>query len=152
MEVGDIVVGVITEKVKGGFYVKYDENEMWAFLPGSLASIQYSSRSSTPLGLEGEFMVIHSRKRKRIILSRKAVLKQLQDETFSSLNEGDVVTGTVKSQTRFGVFVDLGNDVCGLIYQNDEENEKFKESYTINSDIRVEIVRIEGSRISLDIV
>jgi len=48
--------------------------------------------------------------------------------------------------------VDLGNDVCGLIYQNDEENEKFKESYTINSDIRVEIVRIEGSRISLDIV
>ncbi|MEI6207960.1 MAG: 30S ribosomal protein S1 [Desulfuromonadales bacterium] len=117
---GGILEGVITAKVNGGFSVDIG---IQAFLPASQVDIRPSADTDSYIGLKGRFKVIKiNQRRDNIVLSRRAVLEDerasARDVTLSTLEEGQVVEGTIKNVTDYGAFVDLGG-VDGLLHVSD---------------------------------
>jgi small subunit ribosomal protein S1 len=117
---GGIVEGTITSKVNGGFTVDIG---IQAFLPASQVDIRPSSDTDSYIGLKGRFKVIKiNQRRDNIVLSRRAVLEEerssVRDVTLSTLEEGQIVEGTIKNVTDYGAFVDLGG-VDGLLHVSD---------------------------------
>ena len=117
---GGIVEGTITAKVNGGFTVDIG---IQAFLPASQVDIRPSSDTDSYIGLKGRFKVIKiNQRRDNIVLSRRAVLEEerssVRDVTLSTLEEGQIVEGTIKNVTDYGAFVDLGG-VDGLLHVSD---------------------------------
>jgi len=118
---GTPVKGIITEPVKGGFYVEIEGTK--AFLPGSQLDIKPMKDSSSLLGKEFDFRIIKlNPKMSNIIVSRRALIeeerKSLREETVKHITEGAVLNGTVKNITDYGVFVDLGG-IDGLLHISD---------------------------------
>ena len=118
---GGVVDGTITGKVNGGFTV--DIGGVQAFLPSSQVDIRPSSDSDSYIGLKARFKVIKvNQRRDNIVLSRRAVLEEehtaIRNKTLESLEEGQIVEGTVKNVTDYGAFVDLGG-VDGLLHVSD---------------------------------
>jgi len=105
MESGEIVVGTVNGKVKGGLTVL--TNGIRAFLPGSLVDTR-PVKDTTPFeGKTLEFKVIKlDRKRNNVVLSRRAVIEASMGEErqklMETLKEGTVVTGVVKNITDYG--------------------------------------------------
>ena len=117
---GGIIEGTITNKVNGGFTVDIG---IQAFLPASQVDIRPSSDTESYIGLKGRFKVIKiNQRRDNIVLSRRAVLEDerssARDVTLSTLEEGQIVEGTIKNVTDYGAFVDLGG-VDGLLHVSD---------------------------------
>lgn len=152
------IMGVITERVKGGFTV--DINSVRAFLPGSLVDVK---PVRDPGGLEGksfEFKLIKmDRKRNNIVVSRRAVIEQGTTAEgqiiLDKLEEGQEVKGTVKNITDYGAFIDLGG-VDGLLHITDMSWRRIKhpsEMLNIGDEIKVKVLKIDRdkSRVSLGI-
>ena len=120
-EDGEIVTGVISGKVKGGFTV--DIGPVRAFLPGSLVDTR-PIRDTTHLeGKELEFKVIKlDAKRNNVVVSRRAVMEAEssadREALLAQLEEGQTVTGTIKNLTDYVAFVDLGG-IDGLLHISD---------------------------------
>ena len=117
----EIVKGIITGKVKGGFTVEIDS--VRAFLPGSLVDVRPVRDPSYLEGKELEFKVIKlDQSRNNVVVSRRAVVEQEysaeRDELLNNLQEGAVVKGVVKNLTEYGAFVDLGG-IDGLLHITD---------------------------------
>ncbi|MDQ7788212.1 MAG: 30S ribosomal protein S1 [Thermodesulfovibrionales bacterium] len=118
---GTPVEGKIIGKTKGGFSV--DIFRVQAFLPGSQVDIKPRKDSDSLVGKRMLFRVIKlNNKLSNVIVSRRALLEQeLQKkkaETLEKLAEGQVMQGTVKNITDYGVFVDLGG-MDGLLHISD---------------------------------
>eukprot|EP01034_Spumella_vulgaris_P040871 gene40871-50570_t len=156
MESGEIVVGTVNGKVKGGLTVL--TNGIRAFLPGSLVDTR-PVKDTTPFeGKTLEFKVIKlDRKRNNVVLSRRAVIEASMGEErqklMETLKEGTVVTGVVKNITDYGAFVDLGG-VDGLLHVTDIAWKRINhpsEALTIGQQVKVQVVRFnpETQRISL---
>ena len=117
-EAGEIVTGVLTGKVKGGFTVEL--GSVRAFLPGSLIDVKPLRDTSHLEGKEVELKIIKlDAKRNNVVVSRRAVLEvagaNAERETLlNNLNEGQVIKGIVKNLTDYGAFIDLGG-VDGLV-------------------------------------
>jgi len=114
------VTGKVLERVKGGLAVDIGVR---AFLPGSLVDLRLNRRLEDYIGNEIEARIISfDRRRSNVVLSRKALLEEEQskvkDATLESLEEGKLVTGTVKNITDYGVFIDLGG-LDGLLHITD---------------------------------
>src|ERR1700756_5031350 len=121
MESGEIVVGTVNGKVKGGLTVL--TNGIRAFLPGSLLDTRPVKDMSPFEGKTMEFKVIKlDRKRNNVVLSRRAVVEASMGEEraklMETLKEGSVVRGVVKNITEYGAFVDLGG-IDGLLHITD---------------------------------
>lgn len=155
-EAGEMVIGVINGKVKGGFTV--DLNEVRAFLPGSLVDVRPIRE---PIHLEGkalEFKVIKlDQKRNNVVVSRRAVLEKEnsadRDQLLATLEEGMSVDGIVKNLTDYGAFVDLGG-VDGLLHITDMAWKRIKhpsEIVAIGDEIKVKVLKFdkEKNRVSL---
>ena len=117
---GGIVEGMITAKVNGGFTVDIG---IQAFLPASQVDIRPSSDTDSYIGLKGRFKVIKiNQRRDNIVLSRRTLLEEerasVRDVTLSTLEEGQIVEGTIKNVTEYGAFVDMGG-VDGLLHVSD---------------------------------
>jgi len=117
---GRSVSGRVLERVKGGLAVDIG---IKAFLPGSLVDLRPNRRLEDYLGTDIEARVISfDRRRSNIVLSRKALLEEEQgkvkEQTMADLEEGRVITGTVKNITDYGVFIDLGG-IDGLLHITD---------------------------------
>jgi small subunit ribosomal protein S1 len=117
---GDIIEGRVIRKVKGGLMVNVG---LEAFLPASLVALRGFSNLDQYIGQKLKFRIMKINKlRKNIVLSRKDVLKQEQEQTrnklIQSLEKGQVRTGVVKNITDFGAFIDLGG-VDGLLHITD---------------------------------
>jgi len=118
---GTPVEGKIIGKTKGGFSV--DISRVHAFLPGSQVDIKPPKDADNLIGRKMLFKVIKlNNKLSNVIVSRRALLEQeLQKkkaETLGKLREGEVMKGTVKNITDYGVFVDLGG-IDGLLHISD---------------------------------
>jgi len=118
---GTPVEGKIIGKTKGGFSV--DISRVQAFLPGSQVDIKPRKDTDSLVGKRMLFRVIKlNNKLSNVIVSRRALLEQeLQKkkaETLEKLAEGQVMQGTVKNITDYGVFVDLGG-IDGLLHISD---------------------------------
>jgi len=121
LETGEFVTGKIHNRVKGGFAVEVEVVK--AFLPGSLVDVRPLKEAPDIENTVQEFKVIKlDYKRNNVVLSRKAVLEknnsEVKVELLKSLEEGQIVTGTVKNITDYGAFIDLGG-LDGLLHITD---------------------------------
>ncbi|HEY7889354.1 MAG TPA: 30S ribosomal protein S1 [Steroidobacteraceae bacterium] len=152
----EIVTGVITGRVKGGFTVELDN--VRAFLPGSLVDVRPVRDTSYLEGKPLEFKVIKlDQKRNNVVVSRRAVVEQEfsaeRSALLENLQEGSVVHGAVKNLTDYGAFVDLGG-IDGLLHITDMAWKRVKhpsEVVKVGDEIDVRILKFdrERSRVSL---
>jgi len=114
------ITGTVVSRVKGGLTVDIG---MKAFLPGSQLEIRPVRNLDTYLGQQIEVRVIKlNKKRGNVVVSRKEILEEEQNSkrsaTMEHLEEGAILTGTVKNLTDYGAFVDLGG-IDGLLHITD---------------------------------
>ncbi|MBK7250846.1 MAG: 30S ribosomal protein S1 [Gammaproteobacteria bacterium] len=152
----EIVTGVITGRVKGGFTVEIEN--VRAFLPGSLVDVRPVRDTAYLEGKALEFKVIKlDQKRNNVVVSRRAVVEQEfsaeRSALMENLQEGAAVRGTVKNLTDYGAFVDLGG-IDGLLHITDMAWKRVKhpsEVVKVGDEIDVRILKFdrERSRVSL---
>jgi small subunit ribosomal protein S1 len=114
------ITGRIVDRVKGGLVVDVGVR---AFLPSSQADLRPVHDLEEWKNRDLEVRVLKlNRKRGNVVVSRRAILEGEQEaqrhKLMDSLAEGQVLRGTVKSITSYGVFVDLGG-VDGLLHVSD---------------------------------
>ncbi len=153
---GEIVIGIITGRVKGGFTVEIEH--VRAFLPGSLVDVRPVRDTSYLENKPLEFKVIKlDQKRNNVVVSRRAVVEQEfsaeRSALMDNLQEGAVVRGSVKNLTDYGAFVDLGG-IDGLLHITDMAWKRVKhpsEVVKVGDEIEVRILKFdrERSRVSL---
>ncbi len=152
----EIVKGIISSKVKGGFTVEV--GSVRAFLPGSLVDVRPVRETTHLEGKELEFKVIKIDKlRNNIVVSRRAVMEAEnsaeRDELLAKLEEGMEVEGIVKNLTDYGAFVDLGG-IDGLLHITDMAWKRIKhpsEAVEVGQDLKVKVLKFdrERNRVSL---
>ncbi|WP_332027673.1 30S ribosomal protein S1 [Kaistella sp.] len=120
-ETGEIVNGFAKSRTKGGMIV--DVHGIEAFLPGSQIDVKPIKDYDQFVGKTMEFKVVKINPEfKNVVVSHKALieadLEGQKREIIGQLEKGQVLEGTVKNITSYGVFVDLGG-VDGLIHITD---------------------------------
>ncbi len=118
---GEVIVGTIINKTKGGLIV--DINGLETFLPGSQIDVKPVTDYDQYVGKTMEFKVVKINEAIRnAVVSHKALiesdLEQQRAEIIGKLEKGQVLEGTIKNITDFGAFIDLGG-VDGLLYITD---------------------------------
>ncbi len=156
LEADEIIKGVISGKVKGGFTVELEN--IRAFLPGSLIDVRPLRDTSHLEGKELEFKLIKlDRPRNNIVVSRRAIMEAEnsveREALLETLEEGKNVKGVVKNLTDYGAFVDLGG-IDGLLHITDMAWKRVKhpsEVVTIGEEIEVQVLKFdkEKERVSL---
>ena len=158
LESGELVVGTVTGKVKGGLTVM--TNGIRAFLPGSLIDMR-PIKDTTPFeGKTLDFKVIKlDRKRNNVVLSRRAVIELSQGEEraklLETLAEGATVKGVVKNITDYGAFIDLGG-IDGLLHITDMAWRRVRhpsEVLAVGQEVTAKVLKFdqEKNRVSLGV-
>jgi len=155
-EANETVIGVIAERVKGGFTV--DVENVRAFLPGSLVDVRPVRDTTYLEGKPLEFKVIKiDQRRSNVVVSRRAVVESEntaeRDALLEKLTEGVTVSGVVKNLTDYGAFLDLGG-IDGLLHITDMAWKRVKdpaEIVNIGDEIEVKVLKFdrERNRVSL---
>jgi len=117
LEKDEIIKGYIKCRTKGGMIV--DVFGIEAFLPGSQIDVKPIRDYDVFVGKTMEFKIVKiNQEFKNVVVSHKALieaeLEQQKKDIISKLEKGQVLEGTVKNITSYGVFIDLGG-VDGLI-------------------------------------
>lgn len=120
-ESGEIIKGYVKSRTKGGLIV--DVFGIEAFLPGSQIDVKPIRDYDVFVDKTMEFKVVKiNNEFKNVVVSHKALIEDeieaQKAEIMSHLEKGQVLEGTVKNITSYGVFVDLGG-VDGLIHITD---------------------------------
>jgi small subunit ribosomal protein S1 len=145
-----VIEGSIEKLVKGGFDVNLGA-DVHAFLPISQSDAQKVDKPEKYLGLKGQFYVerLYSDGKVNIVVNRRKRLEeeieQKRNDFFAATRIGDDVTGTVKSFTSFGAFIDLGG-FDGLLHINDMSwghVTRPKDFVKKGQEIRLKVIRID---------
>ena len=117
----EIITGFVKSRTKGGLIV--DIMGVEAFLPGSQIDIKPIRDYDVYVGKTMEFKVVKiNHEFKNVVVSHKVLieddLENQKTEIVAKLEKGQVLEGTVKNITDFGVFIDLGG-VDGLLHITD---------------------------------
>jgi small subunit ribosomal protein S1 len=152
------VQGKIISKIKGGFIV--DVQSSMCFLPGSQVDLKPQKNINHLMKEPLKFMIVKcDRIRGNIVVSRRAVLENIKnagkDEVLSKFNEGDIVEGTVKGITDYGVFFDLNGIDC-MTHINECSWSRIghpEELFTIGQKQKLKIIKIdtENKKISTSV-
>ena len=150
-ETNETVIGIISDKVKGGFTV--DISTIRAFLPGSLVDVRPVRDTSYLEGKPLEFKVIKvDRRRNNVVVSRRAVVESEnsaeREALLEGLNEGSTIKGLVKNLTDYGAFIDLGG-IDGLLHITDMAWRRVKhpsEVVNIGDEIEVKVLKFDRER------
>lgn len=155
-EQGELVTGLVSGKVKGGFTVEL--GGVKAFLPGSLVDVRPTRDAGNLEGKVLEFKVIKvDPKRNNVVVSRRAAVEAgssaERQALLENLEEGQIVKGIVKSLTDYGCFVDLGG-IDGLLHITDMSWKRIKhpsEIVAVGDEISVKVLKFDrdNSRVSL---
>jgi len=118
---GEVLQGKIIKRIKGGMVV--DLMGMEAFLPGSQIDVKPIRDFDAFVGQTMDFRVVKvNEPTENVVVSHKVLIeegmKDQRNAILQSLEKGQILEGTVKAITDFGVFVDLGG-VDGLIHITD---------------------------------
>ncbi len=121
LDSNEVIKGYIKCRTKGGMIV--DVFGIEAFLPGSQIDVKPIRDYDVFVGKTMEFKVVKiNHEFKNVVVSHKALieadLERQKKEIISQLQKGQVLEGTVKNITSYGVFIDLGG-VDGLIHITD---------------------------------
>jgi len=111
LEEDTVVEGTVKRRTKGGFVVELEGVE--AFLPGSQIDVKPIRDYDSYVGQKMEFKVVKiNHQQNNVVISHKALIeKDLEAQKqviINNLEKGQVLEGTVKNITNFGVFIDLG--------------------------------------------
>ena len=114
---GEILKGVVREIIKGGVVVYIDNVKV--FIPASQATASRNDSLEELKGKEVSFRIIEIGRGRRAIGSIRSVLREekkaAEEKIWANIAVGDRFTGTVKSLTSYGAFVDIGG-VDGMIH------------------------------------
>lgn len=154
-ENGDVFETEIKEVVKGGLVADVG---LRGFIPASLVETYFVDDFSDYKGQSLRVKVVDiNREQNRVILSHRIVIEEEADskkqELLSTIEEGQVLEGTVQRTTNFGAFVDIGG-VDGLVHISQlahEHVDKTSDVVNIGDVINVEVISIDrdNERISL---
>lgn len=144
------VKGMVLSRVKGGLTVDIG---IKAFLPGSQVEIRPVRNLDGYIGTEIEVRVIKlNKKRGNVVISRKELLEEDQnakkDVTLATLEEGSVLTGTVKNLTDYGAFVDLGG-LDGLLHITDMSWGRLthpRDLVNVGDEIQVKVLKFDKDK------
>ena len=148
---GTPVRGRVTERVKGGLRV--DVDGVAAFLPGSQVDVRPVRNLEALRNQEIEAKVIKlNRKRSNVVLSRKALVEELnldqKGKTLNNLEEGIIVEGQIKNLTDYGAFVDLGG-IDGLLHVTDMSWGRLQnpaELFKVSETVQVKVLKFDKDR------
>lgn len=153
----ELILGTITQRVKGGLSVTISGG-VKAFLPGSQVDLRPVRNLDKLIGQTFEFKVIKfNKKRGNIVLSRRVLLEKERDalkaQTLQNLQEEQIVTGTIKNITEYGAFVDLGG-IDGLLHITDMSWGRVNhpsELFNVGDEVTVKVLKYnaETERVSL---
>ena len=150
IEEGSVVQGKLKQTSKSGWIV--DVGGLLALLPFQQA---FLSPNKTNEELEGETfeMQVESIVDGFVVLTRQCyeteVKKRAKDEFMSQLEVGDIVDGTVKNVTDFGVFIQVASGIIGLCHASDAGDEELRPGQVTKT--RVLKIDREKNRVSLGI-
>ena len=150
------IPGTVIDRIKGG--VTVDIAGARAFLPGSQVDVRPVHNLDALKGQTFDVAIIKlNKKRGNIVVSRKQLLEEevnaKRTETLSHLEEGSILTGTVKNLTEYGAFVDLGG-LDGLLHITDMSWGRLthpKDLVHVGDHIQVKVLKFdkEKPRVSL---
>ncbi|NCD25450.1 MAG: 30S ribosomal protein S1 [Deltaproteobacteria bacterium] len=156
LETGDVVVGRIMRRIKGGYVVEIKGIE--AFLPGSHVDLRPVPDMDALVNQDFEFRVLKiNRRRSNVIVSRRVLLEEDRDrkrgELLTTLEEGQTVNGVVKNITEYGVFIDLGG-LDGLLHITDMSWKRIKhpkEMVQLGDELQLKVLSFdqEAKKVSL---
>lgn len=121
LKTGEVITGFVKCRTKGGLIV--DAFGLEAFLPGSQIDVKPIRDYDMYVGKNMEFKVVKINEEfKNVVVSHKALIEaELEEQKkliISGLEKGQILEGTVKNITSYGVFIDLGG-VDGLVHITD---------------------------------
>jgi len=145
-----LVTGIVLGRVKGGLTVDIG---IKAFLPGSQVEIRPVRNLDAYIGQPIDVRVIKlNKKRGNVVVSRKELLEEEQtgkrEETLGTLEEGTILTGTVKNLTDYGAFVDLGG-LDGLLHITDMSWGRLthpRDLVNVGDEIQVKVLKFDKDK------
>jgi len=145
-----LVTGTVLGRVKGGLTVDIG---IKAFLPGSQLEIRPVRNLDGYIGQQIEVRVIKlNKKRGNVVVSRKEILEEEQtarrSTTLEHLEEGTILTGTVKNLTDYGAFVDLGG-IDGLLHITDMSWGRLthpRDLVNVGDEIQVKVLKFDKDK------
>ena len=151
LDTGEVVNGQILSRTKGGMIV--DVFGIECFLPGSQIDVKPIRDYDEYVGKKMEFKVVKVNESFRnVVVSHKALIEAdlivQTKEIMSKLEKGQVLEGTVKNITSYGVFVDLGG-IDGLIHITDLSWGRIshpEEVVTLDETIKVVILEFDEAK------
>jgi len=145
-----VLTGTVLGRVKGGLTVDIG---IKAFLPGSQLEIRPVRNLDAYIGQQIEIRVIKlNKKRGNVVVSRKEILEEEQNskrsKTLEHLEEGSILTGTVKNLTDYGAFVDLGG-IDGLLHITDMSWGRLthpRDLVNVGDEIQVKVLKFDKDK------
>ena len=142
------VKGKIISKIKGGFIVNVEDS--MCFLPGSQVDLKPLKNIDHLMNEPQRFIIVKCDKiRGNVVLSRRAILENIRnaskDEIISKYNVGDVVDGSCKGMTAYGVFFDIDGFDC-MAHINELSWSRIShpdELFTIGQKQKLKIISID---------
>ena len=157
VEAGSLVKARVTGQNTGGLEAKV--GPMPAFLPASQVALRHEDNLAAYIGQTLVCQVLEvDRDRKRILLSRRAVLEKEREEavkeTIGRLSAGQKVKGKVTRVESFGAFVDLGGGIEGLVHVSNLSHRRVENAASVlavGQEVEAQILSIQdgGKRIGL---
>jgi len=149
------IVGTVTALVKGGFSVDVGVR---AFMPASRSGVREASEMEKLVGTEITCRIIKlDTTEEDVVVDRRVVAEEqalaAQAGVYAAINEGDVLSGTVRSLATYGAFVDLGG-IDGLLHVSDLSWSRVsspEDVLTVGQQLQVKVLKLdpESRRISL---
>ena len=141
------VVGTVTEVVKGGLRVDVGVR---AFMPASRSGTRDAAELEKLVGTEITCRITKlDVQDEDVVVDRRVVLEEqargVAEDRRAAMKEGDTVTGTVRSLTPYGAFVDLGG-IDGLLHISDMAHTrvaKAEDVVTVGQEVQVRILKID---------
>ncbi len=152
---GEVLHGVVRDVIKGGVVVYC--NNVRVFIPASQATASRNDSLEELKGTEVDFRIIEIGRGRRAVGSIRSVLrearKEAEEKVWASIAVGDRITGTVKSLTSYGAFVDIGG-VDGMVHISELSWNRIKnpaEVVSVGDEIEVYVKALdtEKKKISL---
>ena len=147
---GDVVEGTVMRKIKGGLLVDIG---VPVFLPASQVDIRRPHEIGDFIGRKVRARILKiDDERRNIVISRRKLIEEERDEAkrrlLGTLEEGQLVTGTVKNIADFGAFIDLGG-IDGLLHITDMSWSRINhpsEMLKVDQKIEVRVLNIDKEK------
>ena len=147
----------VTGIVKGGVVADFDG--IRAFIPASRLSLDRVDDCNPFLGKEIEVRVFEANiDDDKLILSAREILKEKKEqnrkEKLSGIKVGSVYHGTVATIKDYGAFIDLGDDMSGMVHISQISHERIKHPGVVlkeGQEVDVKVIAIKDGKISLSI-